>query len=55
MKYVIEDWAGNTCFGGKTFESFNEAWGFLYEKFEGLSHNEFGAEMGEYEVTEVME
>lgn len=30
-KFIIKDWAGNTCFKGKTFECFESAWGFIYE------------------------
>lgn len=33
MKYIIRDWAGNLCFHGKEFPTFEDAWGFLYEKF----------------------
>lgn len=32
-RYKIFDWAGNECFGGITFDDFEDAWGFLYEKF----------------------
>lgn len=31
--YLIIDWASNICFHGKTFETFEDAWGFLYETF----------------------
>jgi hypothetical protein len=31
MQYIIQDWAGNICFDGKSFDSFDDAWGFLYE------------------------
>jgi hypothetical protein len=33
MIFIIKDWANNICFKGKTFESFEDAWGFLYEMF----------------------
>ena len=33
MKYAIKDWAGNVCFNRKEFDSFQDAWGFLYETF----------------------
>ena len=52
-KYEIIDWASNEMFGGKQFDSFEEAWGFLYEKFDHLPEKEFNEEMGEYEVVEV--
>lgn len=32
-RYEIRDWANNLCFKGKTFPSFEDAWGFLYETF----------------------
>lgn len=33
MKYLIQDWAGNVLFQGKEFDSFEDAWGFIYEQF----------------------
>lgn len=33
VKFIIRDWMGNICFGGKEFESFEDGWEFLYEKF----------------------
>lgn len=30
-KFEIEDWAGNLMFDGKTFDSFEEGWSFIYE------------------------
>lgn len=30
-KFKIKDWAGNTCFNGKTFKTFDDAWGYIYE------------------------
>lgn len=29
--FIIKDWAGNICFCGREFESFEDAWGFIYE------------------------
>jgi len=29
--YIIKDWADNTCFKGIKFNSFEEAWGYIYE------------------------
>jgi hypothetical protein len=29
--YEIRDWADNLLFGGKCFESFEDAWGYIYE------------------------
>ncbi len=50
MRYIIRDWANNVCFKGKTFKTFEEAWGFLYEKYDHLDEEEFDEQMGEYEV-----
>lgn len=33
MKFIIKDWAGNICFKGIQFESFEDAWGYIYELF----------------------
>lgn len=50
--YNIIDWAGNDCFDGKTFKTFDDAEEFLSEFFddEGLDYDE---ERGEYEITEI--
>jgi hypothetical protein len=31
--FKIIDWTGNTCFRGKEFQTFEDAWGFIYDKF----------------------
>lgn len=31
MKYIIRDWASNICFHGRTFDTFEDAWSFIYE------------------------
>lgn len=31
-KWVIQDWMGNVLFGGKTFDTFEDAWSWVYEK-----------------------
>ena len=31
MKYIIKDWTGKVCFHGKTFDDFEDAWGFIRE------------------------
>jgi hypothetical protein len=55
-KFVIIDWCSNICFKGREFDSFEDAWGFLYElydeqKFAGtLSEKEFDDQMSEYSV-----
>lgn len=32
-KFIIKDWADNICFNGLEFDDFEDAWGFIYEKF----------------------
>lgn len=31
--FIIQDWAGNVLFNGREFESFEDAWDFIYEQF----------------------
>jgi pterin-4a-carbinolamine dehydratase len=31
MKFIIKDWADNICFQGKEFDSFEDAWEFIYD------------------------
>jgi len=53
-KYYIQDWAGNDLTGYYgTFESFEDAWGAIYENFEHLSDKELEEQLGEFEVTEM--
>lgn len=33
-QYIIVDWINNPVFGTLTFESFDEAWEYIYEKIE---------------------
>ena len=40
MKYIIQDWAGNVMFNQIEFETFEDAWSYVYEKFEYLSDSE---------------
>ncbi len=51
--WIIKDWANNVCFQGQTFPSFEDAWEFLYEKFDHLDEHDFDVEMGEYRVEKV--
>lgn len=50
IRWIIQDWAGNVCFKGKSFTSSEDAWGFIREKFDHLPEHEFDEEMGEYYV-----
>ena len=29
--FIIEDWAGNILFKGERFDTFDDAWAFIYE------------------------
>ena len=31
--YIITDWANNAIFGPKTFETFDDAWEYIYIQF----------------------
>lgn len=31
-QYVVKDWMGKVLFGGRTFPSFEDGWGFVYEQ-----------------------
>lgn len=31
--FVVVDWANNALFGGMSFPSFDDAWGYIYEQF----------------------
>lgn len=47
--YIIQDWAGNLVFQGKTFKDFDDAEEFLCER---LGDN-YETDRGEYYITEV--
>ena len=44
--FIIKDWAGNQCFGGIEFTTFEDAWEYIYEKFDDEE------EYQEYQVLE---
>ena len=44
MKHIVVDWMGNTMYGGKTFESFEDARGYIDE----MSMHELEAERDGY-------
>jgi hypothetical protein len=58
MKYQIEDEFSNVCFNGKTFDTYEDGWEFLYQKFPVI-HYEDGTrddqeeELGSYYVVKV--
>ncbi len=46
--FIIEDWAGNTLFNGKEFDSFESGWEYIHGKFPKATDEE----LGEYFVME---
>lgn len=54
MRFRIVDWAGNdkSAYYGR-FDSFEDAWGALYEEFDDLPEDEFNETMSEFYVEEV--
>lgn len=51
--WIIRDWIGNVCFGGVTFPSFEDAWGYVYENDPAPSDEE--ADKGWYDDYYVVE
>lgn len=51
MKFKIYDWAWNHCFPTREFETFGDAWSFLYTVYESIEGREFHDQMNEYGVT----
>lgn len=49
VKIEIRDWAGNSCFMGRTFNSYDDAETFLEEKL----GNDWEEHRQEYELEEV--
>ncbi len=47
MIYVIKDWAGNTCFNGERFKSFDDAEEYLSIELD----EKYDTDRGEYEIT----
>lgn len=48
-KFIIKDWADNTCFKGIEFESFDNAWAYLMDKFP----DDITKDLDEYHVIEI--
>ena len=54
-KYIIEDSFGDHCFTSQTFDHYDDAWNFLYNKYPVI-YNDDGTqddrddELGEYYV-----
>jgi len=51
-KFIILDWCNNICFDEKEFDSFEDAWSFIYEYYKYLPDNEAEDQFGEFEVIE---
>jgi len=49
MKYIIKDWAGNVCFFGQEFETWDDAEEFLCIKLD----DSYDEDRGEYYITEI--
>lgn len=49
MKYIIKDWANNEMNFGD-FKTFEDAWSFIYEKYQDLNEEDFNDQMSEYFV-----
>lgn len=47
--FIIEDWAGNICFKGQEFNTFDDAEDFLSEKL----GDEYETDRQEYEIVEL--
>jgi hypothetical protein len=50
MKYAVYDWTGRRMTYYGEFESYEDAWGRIYEEFEDLDEKEFEEQMGEFYV-----
>lgn len=48
QSFTIIDWAGNTCFNGKSFPSFEDAEDYLCTKL----GDDYETDRQEYEITE---
>ncbi len=42
QKHIITDWAGNEMFNGKLFDSFEDAWEYIYENVDNSKYEETG-------------
>ena len=40
--YKIIDWAGNRMFKDKTFNTFEDGWGYIYENVDNTAFDESG-------------
>ncbi len=41
MSFIIKDWADNILFDGKSFDTFEDAWGHIYETFPDAVDGDF--------------
>ena len=56
-KWIIKDWTGRVLFDGKTFETFEDGWGFIYENdpLPEESHPDYFSWYDDYFVEEMGE
>lgn len=40
--WIIQDWTGTRKFPGKTFQTFDDGWAFLYAEFPDGTDEDFG-------------
>lgn len=52
MKYQIIDWTGKVCFHGVLFDSFDDAWGYIYEN-DPAPNDDDDDHYDDYQVIEV--
>ena len=43
-KYIIKDWADNHLFQEEVFESFEDAWEYIYDNIDSSEYDESGNE-----------
>jgi hypothetical protein len=43
-RFIIQDWAGNTLFKGKTFTSFEDGWDYIYANVPNVDYDLSGNE-----------
>lgn len=51
-KWIIKDWCNNVCFQGSEFNSFEEAWEWIYQKDPAPEDEDESGHYSDYEVVE---
>lgn len=52
-KFLIKDWAGNICFKGKEFKTFDDAWEYIWKKDPCSEEEEEKGYYDDYYVEEI--